>query len=365
MKFRFIVFGKKYDLRTAVGRFGWRKMYVYFRLRKIISTHYLEIRNEFSQMMDAAEIPGKGLKMEADFWLSWFSTGAVPEDYFDMMFFRKNREWKNHHVTRHRLLFIVPLFNSEETSKYLDNKALFNTHWSGYLNRKWCEPQNVTFEEFADTFGQCKSIIVKDLDGLGGKGVRTYSVEKDSLHSIYEELKKSSRKQIVEEYVFQKGFFHDLNPGSVNTIRITTMRIRDEVRVLFAYLRTGCGDSVVDNMHAGGIVFEIDRKTGTLQTGHTFSKFDIVIHPYSKIKIAGHVISRWKEIIAFVTGAHLHAPAGSYLIGWDVCVSDDGLSLIEGNSNPGFPRLPDPDEDMWEEVREYLDLTNARIAEQK
>ena len=206
-----------------------------------------------------------------------------------------------------------------------------------------------------DIFGLCKRIIVKVFNGMGGKGVRAINVDKASLKSIYQDLAKSSKNQIVEEYIFQKGYFHDLNPSSVNSIRVTTIRVQEEVKVLYAFLRTGCGNSVVDNLHSGGIVFEIDRKTGIIHKGHTFSQFDIAIHPYSKIKIAGHVIDRWQEIIEFVTRAHLHAPSGSYMIGWDVCVSDDHLSLIEGNSCPGFPHLPDPNDNLWGEVQEYLD----------
>jgi hypothetical protein len=171
---------------------------------------------------------------------------------------------------------------------------------------------------------------------------------------------KSPKRQVVEEYIVQKGFFHDVNPGSVNTIRVTTVRVQEEIQVLFAYLRTGLGNSLVDNLHSGGIVFEIDRKTGTIQKGHTFSKFDIAIHPYSKMKVAGHVIDRWEEILEFVRKAHRHAPEGQNMIGWDVCVSDDGLSLIEGNSGPGFPEVLDPNEDLWGEVKGYLDRVCKR-----
>lgn len=88
--------------------------------------------------------------------------------------------------------------------------------------------------------------------------------------------------------------------------------------------------------------------------GNTYRQFDILIHPYSKIPLAGHVINRWKEIIKFVIKAHLRAPKGLRLIGWDVCVSDDDLSLIEGNGGPGFHCLFNPEEDQWKEVQGYL-----------
>ena len=359
-KFRFIIFGKKYDMWMAVNRFGWRKMYIYYRLRKIVSYRYYKMRKEFRRMMAAADIPGKGFKMEVDFWLSWFWTGIVPEDYFHMMFFCKNWEWKNHHVTRFRLAFIQECFNSPETIDSVDNKALFNAHWEEYLNRKWCVPQDVTFERFAEIMGQCSKIVAKDVDGYGGIGVREYTIDKQSIHTVFSELMKSPNRQVVEEYIVQKGFFHDVNPGSVNTIRITTVRVREEVQVLFAYLRTGVGNSLVDNQHSGGILFEIDRKTGTIQKGHTFSIFDIAIHPYSKMKVAGHVIDCWEEIIEFAKKAHLHAPEGQNMIGWDVCVSDDGLTLIEGNSGPGFPQVLDLNEDLWGEVKGYLDRVCKR-----
>ena len=358
--FRFFIFGKQYDMWTAVNRFGWHKMYLYYRLRKIVSYRYLKMRKEFRKMMNAAEVPGKGYKMEADFWLSWFLTEIVPEDYFDMMFFRKNWKWRNHHVTRFRLAFIQECFNSPETIAYVDNKALFNAHWEGYLNRKWCVPQDVTFERFAEIMGQCNKIVAKDVDGYGGTGVREYTIDKQSIHTVFSELMQSPNRQVVEEFIVQKGFFHDVNPGSVNTIRVTTVRIGEEIQVLFAYLRTGIGNSLVDNLHSGGIVFEIDRKTGTIQAGHSFRQFDVAVHPYSKIKVAGHVIGRWKEILEFVAQAHLNAPEGQNLIGWDVCVSDDRLLLLEGNSGPGFPRLFDPDEDLWGEVQGYLDRVCKR-----
>ena len=93
-KFRFIIFGKEYDMWTAVNQFGWHKMYMYYRLRIIISLRYFKTRKEFRRMMDAAQVSGKGFKMEADFWLSWFWTSIVPEDYFQMMFFCKSWKWK-------------------------------------------------------------------------------------------------------------------------------------------------------------------------------------------------------------------------------------------------------------------------------
>lgn len=359
-KFRFIIFGNYYDMWTAVNRFGWHNMYKYYRLRKIISLRYLKTRKQFRQMMDEANVPGKGFKMEVDFWLSWFWTSIVPEDYFHMKFFRKSWEWKNHHVTRFRLVFIQECFNSPETIGYVDNKALFNAHWEEYLNRKWCVPQDITFERFAEIMGQCNKIVAKDVDGYGGTGVRGYTIDKQSIHTVYSELMKSPNRQVVEEYIVQTGFFHDVNPGSVNTIRVITVRIGEEIKVLCAYLRTGLGNSLVDNLHSGGILFDIDKKTGTIQKGQSFIQFDIEIHPFSKIKVTGHIIDCWEEIIEFARKAHLHAPEGLNMIGWDICVSDDGLLLIEGNSGPYFSQILDPNEDLWGEVKGYLDRVCKR-----
>ena len=354
-KSMFFLGSKFIAARYAFDRSGWRKKYAKFRLREITSVHYHIMRKEFRRMMREARISGKGLKMEADFWLSWFLTGAVPEDYYSMMFFRKNRTWQNHHVTRVRLNFIKEIFNSKETRNYLENKALFNKHWEDYLCRKWCEPEHVSTERFAEMFGQCGKIVVKELTGWGGHGIRMYTLDITSLNRIYRDIIKSPKKQIVEEYIDQKGFFHDLNPGSVNTLRVTTIRIQDSIRILNAYLRTGYGMSLVDNLHSGGILFEVDVKKGTISEGHTYREFDIVSHPYSNIRVAGRVIEQWKEIVGYVTRAHLHAPKGLHLIGWDVCINGNQLLLIEGNAGPGFAGLPDPEEDQWKEIQEYLD----------
>ena len=347
--------GSKYiAARYAFDRSGWRKKYAQFRLREITSVHYHIMRKEFSRMMREAAIDGKGLRMEADFWLCWFLIGAVPEDYFGLMLFCESWKWRRHHITRARLNFIKPILNPEGAIKYLNNKALFNTHWEAFLHRKWCEPQNVNLEVFKELFGNCGKIVVKDLTGWGGHGIQVFSFDKNSIDSVYYSLIHSSKKQIVEEFIYQKGFFHDLNPGSVNTLRITTIKVRNEIRIMHAFLRTGVGESLVDNLHSGGVLFEIDKQTGTIIKGNTYRQFDILIHPYSKIPLAGHVINRWKEIIEFVIEAHLRAPEGLRLIGWDVCVNDDNLCLIEGNGGPGFHSLFNPEEDQWKEVQGYL-----------
>ena len=48
------------------------------------------------------------------------------------------------------------------------------------------------------------------------------------------------------------------------------------------------------------------------------------------------------------------------MIGWDICVSDEGLLLIEGNSGPCISQVLDPNEDLWGEVKGYLDRVCKR-----
>ncbi len=177
--------------------------------------------------------------------------------------------------------------------------------------------------------------MIKPIDGLGGRGVdKMFAKQVTDVEAFFTELKEN--RLFLEGYVIQHPDLMAFCQESVNTIRILTFNYKEHSEVLFATLRVGNGNAAVDNFHKGGMALLIDLETGKL-VGEAVDK-DLnrySVHPKSKIKFEGFKIPNWdivkKTVLeASKVNSHIH------VVGWDVAVTEDGCTLIEGNRRPGF-----------------------------
>jgi hypothetical protein len=102
------------------------------------------------------------------------------------------------------------------------------------------------------------------------------------------------------------------------------------------------------------LIFPYDVKTGKLYCGHGKVGTEVLVHPYSGIEVAGLDIPEYDKIVETIRDVHMQAPEGITLAGWDVCVIDDKVILIEGNSKPGYTVLYDPKNNLWKKIRKYF-----------
>ena len=171
-------------------------------------------------------------------------------------------------MTKIRMRFLKRKFNQDSKSRnLLDDKASFYRHWQEHLHRKWCIPNEISFEEFEDKFKDVNSLIAKKRQGFGGKGIIFFDMNEWDLRSVYDKIISETDDYIVEEYHSQTGWLHDVNPSSLNTIRVATISINGKTDVIFAYLRVGIEGAHADNLHSGGIRFPIDHHTGKILKG--------------------------------------------------------------------------------------------------
>ena len=115
-----------------------------------------------------------------------------------------------------------------------------------------------------------------------------------------------------------------------------TFGYNGKAKILFAAMRFGNGKANVDNFHQGGMGVLVDIEKGTL-VGKAFNKnleyFER--HPYSNVLFDGFKIPNWDKVKKLVLEAALVNPH-IHVVGWDVAVTDDGATFIEGNRRPGF-----------------------------
>lgn len=97
-------------------------------------------------------------------------------------------------------------------------------------------------------------VVMKPARASGsGRGVRRVdaSALADALEAV---LGPAGGDWLIEELVSQADPLDALNPDSVNTYRVLTLRVEGRVRVVSTVARVGRAGSMVDNVNAGGLV---------------------------------------------------------------------------------------------------------------
>lgn len=139
---------------------------------------------------------------------------------------------------------------------------------------------------------------------------------------------------VVQELITnQHESLSNFHPSSINTIRIVTVKAESKIEIISSFLRIGRNGRTTDNISSGGIHVAI--KNGRL-TKWGFQEIGIIRkitrHPNSNIVFDDYEIPFWDKIVETVKNAH-RLFYGLHSVGWDVCITNDGIKLIEGNDN--------------------------------
>ena len=203
-----------------------------------------------------------------------------------------------------------------------------------------------------------KDYFLKDAYGMKGKEV-VHINDHEQLKALGNKL--SSGDYILQERIKASAEASVLYGGSINTIRIITVRQTGEEPRLFArFQRMGSvATGNVDNWSSGGVAAGI-KDNGYLKDIGYF-RFDTPggcteRHPDSGIKFASYHIPDYDKAIELALEAHRHFH-NLFSCGWDVAITECGPVLVEGNDcwGSGSPQVCDrPLKKEWDElVKEY------------
>ena len=262
-----------------------------------------------------------------------YNAGYV--DYKIAQMYRLNDDQRKTVITRGISNDIVRRMNPKEYWHYFDDKTEFNQTFSRWIFRKWIRIDDRTDRDAL--FELCRrntELLGKPLEGSSGVGIRKYTAQdwKDGAEAFLQKL-KGDGIGILEELVIQQPAMAGLCPTSVNTCRIATLMGDKQEGIVYAFLRIGNG-KVMDNVDCGGMAARIDIPTGKLLTvgadkqGNTFIK-----HPMTNASIVGFQIPFWEEAKSMCLEAAKIIPQMRF-IAWDVAITADGPTFIEGNSFP-------------------------------
>ena len=271
-------------------------------------------------------------KALAKHWVSY------NEYAYQYEFYKKSEKEREEYISQLRMAYFYLRYASGEGRWLFRNKQVFLKVLKNYIHRLWLYIPETSYEDFEKlvTNYDC---IVKPYDGSRGKGV--YKIYKDADHKedrkLYEQLKKD--RVIVEQCIEACEELKVFHPQSLNTIRVITFSNKVKACVFSGVLRTGIGDSVIDNSHAGGVSAQINIEKGVVESDGVDNKGNrYVYHPDSNIQFEGYKIPQWDIIVK--TCCEVANQFDNPITGWDVVVDKNGqVEFIEGNHTPDLDMM--------------------------
>ncbi len=216
----------------------------------------------------------------------------------------------------------------------LKDKSLFYEKFKYFFCRDICVIKSGEDKEiFLHFCTKHTKFLTKQLKNSSGRGIELINLEnsKDSSETLFNRL-LSPEGLICEELIIQHESFRIFNPTSVNSVRIPSFINKNGFHILKPLIRMGRSGSFVDNYLGGGIMALIDEKMGmVISEGIDFSGARYESHPDSGVKIKGHQIPYWDDLLQKVEQVHRTVEYYPY-VGWDFALSENGTwVLIEGN----------------------------------
>jgi len=271
--------------------------------------------------------------------------GAGYYDYTIFEFYNMKASQRKTYMTRMKNKKLMAMLNDPAYTDIFDKKHTFYEYFSDYLGRDFVNMYTADKETVRKFVEGKTQMIAKPSEGECGIGIEKIDLTQfkdfDEIYAYVTDPKKNFG--VIEDVLIQHPEMSRLYPHAINCFRIVTLVHEGVPHVLYAVLKTGNNGNFVDNLENGGFACHFDLEKGEVcGPGHT-NKMEIVkTHPATGVDFVGFKPPFVKETIEMVKKAALVVPQVKY-IGWDVCITENGPAIVEGNNFAAydFPQLPD------------------------
>ena len=254
------------------------------------------------------------------------------DEYFYYRFYNYQNRYRKHFILEHHR----NLYRRINAHAFTRSKYAFYQYIPDLFSREIILAPQCGENAFVHFLKKHKRIVIKPDDGSSGIGIEVITYSSDQVAKDFFSRISSENPIICEEFIQQHPVINQLNPSSVNTIRITSLLKDGNVEILSATLKCSInGNAITDNLSLGGIGAQIDICSGIVTTlGKDFKSNVYTHHPVSKMQIIGLQIPHWDSVISLVKEAHNRLPQ-CQIYGWDIAITETGVDIVEANSRPG------------------------------
>lgn len=324
----------------------WKRLYVLF-YRLFDNAYYKnglpyirkEIDKQYPNLLNFSI--GKGMLsrrwLERDMIYSLHRYGINFTEYFVHKYYTLNVIGREQ-VNNLRLQYgFCELVNDSNLRELFDNKGLTYEKFKSFYKRDLIAVNSIEDFPIFETFlAKHNSFIYKPLKGVCGRGVKIYKSICTGSKELFNDLLKNG-SFVIEELIEQGEEMAVLHRESINTLRIATFKIKDEIVIYGAGIRIGTGDSIVDNAGSGGLFCHVNHDYGFIDTNAKDYFHDYIHHPDTGVRFIGFEIPQWEKAKELVTKM-AKTIEGAIVISWDLAYSKKGWCMVEAN-DVGGPNL--------------------------
>lgn len=237
-------------------------------------------------------------------------------------------------------------FNKGIEARIIDDKNLYNLFFhdikqpktiirkisGSYLNSTY---NLISTEKAIEKCLFQKQLILKRSTLSGsGSDILFWKIEDGLTYLI--KILNSPFDYIIQELVNQHSEFNRLNSSSVNTLRIMTLFLNDEVHVLSSIIRMGVNGSLVDNASSGGLFCGINKDGRLKEYAYNMKGKKFLTHPTSNKIFYNTIVPDFNRCVELVKILAPRVVGFSKIVSWDLAINE--LSepiLIEANLSYG------------------------------
>lgn len=263
---------------------------------------------------------------------SYIIYGTSFSEFAGYGFYAKKRSEKLTYMTRRHMFSFFDRYNPLELRERIGNKSLAVLYYAELLNREQYAKRE-GLEKFIEFSMQYRDLFIKKSVGWGGEGAKKVKVETiEDARKIWNNM---TADVVAEPVVENHERIKEIHPQSLNTIKVTVLQTPEGPKIVTAIVRFG-NDTIVDNVHSGGMAAGINIANGIIETpamDKHFQKYKV--HPKTNRPITGFMIPDWEKVKELAIRAANVTPQLRYT-SWDIAVTDSGPVMIEGNWDAEF-----------------------------
>ncbi len=242
--------------------------------------------------------------------------------------------------------YVDNIINNHQKASILDDKNLYDLYFPGimmprtlfriingvYMNEHY---QVIILDEVLDICKSQEQIVLKpSVYSVGGKGILFWSKNYDSMDALKEYL-QNNNDIICQAIIIQHEELSKLHPNSVNSIRILTAFIDNEVEVVSSIIRIGVNKSNVDNTSSGGLSCGLNNKGELNNFAFDIKGRRYLVHPQGA-RFENSKVPNFDKCVELVKSLSPRFYGVSRLISWDLSINPDGEPiLVEVNLSGG------------------------------
>jgi putative polysaccharide biosynthesis protein len=176
-------------------------------------------------------------------------------------------------------------------------------------------------------------IVKPSLQSSGGRNIMKLHIHSKKLfikdqYTTLEDIEKIiPRDFLVQEYIEQCAMLKNIYPFSLNTMRIVTLRIQNDIHVIQSIVKFGNNGAYVDNMTPGGINCRVDNE-GILGK-FAVDKYYIIYdkHPYTGSTFENIQVPNFTAVLNFAKNLHRNLFYFD-MASWDIAVDNNGRAVL-------------------------------------